>query len=1092
MQKRVIPVFLVLIGVLFLGSLVYAFPSYLQVQGKLTNSSGALLNGTYDMNFRIYDSGSGGNPLYLESHAGANAVDVNKGVFNVLLGSITTLDLNFMSDYWLSIQIGSDSEMSPRQRLSAVGYAFVSKKSLGVECTDCLDTNQIANIYVLKSGDSISGILTIDGNLSVVNGDVNFDRLQANSFYGGNFYGSGSGLTGVAKQDTNCETYGSCSTVLYWDDANGIFTKQLDGNNWYSRKAETETISGLWDFINTTNFQGGFNGTGATIENGNLYVQSLVLKGDINSAVVSTIDVNGDFYPYLTNNYDLGSLEKKWRSIFGVTIYGDFFSGNGANITSLNASNISSGTLADTWLSSNIPKKDTAETILGTWIFPTTGITLGSTTLSEAMAGQIHASGSDNQNLWLTFNADAGSTAANLPNDYLTITGGTNIATSISNDTLTINYNGPSTSDTNWQTSFNLLDANLSQSYYKQADANVVLVKKTDYNSLGDQRYGIKGTTNLASWIWDADFNSVYLRNFTDTNWQTSWTTFDANMTNRFIRTDGSSTTTASIPFAQGLISNGIIKATADGTIWSDGTTGVTPTSGAGIRLMWIPSKGAFRAGRVTGSNWDDANIGSYSFGMGYNNKASGESSVAMGEETTASGNFSESSGYLSIASGYASTASGAQSIASGDYATASGAATTASGTSSTSIGDSSIASGYASTAIGRTITASGKGAFSAGYNYDSAEGSFVAGTGTPNIGYGQVALGYSSNGGTLKAEGTGSIAMGMNVNALTNPNVLVFGRDFSTDIQDSFNIGFGQLDYQFTSSQADFKDSNLTTTSDVNASRFCFPDTTCMTTASVSGTDTNWQTSFNLLDANLALSYYKQADANAVLVKKSDFNSLGDQRYQNVDSTFEDFMPGSAAGTGGAVSVWFGIISLVMGNQAGVSVTQPNGVFLIGSTGSSVSDNIGKSARTGLALNATAPFDITFRAKVDNTTSMFSRFGVGSLATSDSNNGMFFRFDTDDGDQNWFINIGDTNSNELRDTNIAKNTSYHLFKISVSSTKIEFFIDNVSVGSTTNTANILTAQMGIVAEGIARSPTTVANTWIDYWKITPTNRPTT
>jgi len=50
--------------------------------------------------------------------------------------------------------------------------------------------------------------------------------------------------------------------------------------------------------------------------------------------------------------------------------------------------------------------------------------------------------GAGQQNLFATFTADTGSTTANAVADTLTISGGTNIATSIVNDVLTINFDG--------------------------------------------------------------------------------------------------------------------------------------------------------------------------------------------------------------------------------------------------------------------------------------------------------------------------------------------------------------------------------------------------------------------------------------------------------------------------------------------------------------------------------------------------------------------------------------------------------------------------------------------------------------------------
>ena len=71
-----------------------------------------------------------------------------------------------------------------------------------------------------------------------------------------------------------------------------------------------------------------------------------------------------------------------------------------------------------------------------------------------------------------------------------------------------------------------------------------------------------------------------------------------------------------------------------DGAFLDAGTAGATPTSGSGTRLMWVPVKSAFRAGSVTGTNWDDANLGVASYGFGYDVKPGGDSNrftLAMG-----------------------------------------------------------------------------------------------------------------------------------------------------------------------------------------------------------------------------------------------------------------------------------------------------------------------------------------------------------------------------------------------------------------------------------------------------------------------------
>jgi len=97
--------------------------------------------------------------------------------------------------------------------------------------------------------------------------------------------------------------------------------------------------------------------------------------------------------------------------------------------------------------------------------------------------------------------------------------------------------------------------------------------------------------------------------------------------------------------------------------ILSTGTfgSGTLAATGAGTRLLWYPNKAAFRVGSVGGTQWDDANIGSYSTAMGRNTTASGNWSTAMGVVTTASG-------YYSTAIGYGTTAQSLSGLAIGRY----------------------------------------------------------------------------------------------------------------------------------------------------------------------------------------------------------------------------------------------------------------------------------------------------------------------------------------------------------------------------------------------------------------------------------------
>jgi hypothetical protein len=86
--------------------------------------------------------------------------------------------------------------------------------------------------------------------------------------------------------------------------------------------------------------------------------------------------------------------------------------------------------------------------------------------------------------------------------------------------------------------------------------------------------------------------------------------------------------------------------------------TGI-PLEGAGTRMMWYPRKGAFRAGGISGTQWDAANIGDYSVAIGQDVRASASNATAFGLRSTAAQQSSFAVGEDNTASGAASVAMG-------------------------------------------------------------------------------------------------------------------------------------------------------------------------------------------------------------------------------------------------------------------------------------------------------------------------------------------------------------------------------------------------------------------------------------------------
>lgn len=95
-------------------------------QGRLADSSGAPITGTYNMIFRLYDAASGGAPLWEEQWTGSNGVRVSDGLFNVMLGSLTSMPQDIIAGHdqlFLGITVGTDDEMAPRVQLGSVPFA---------------------------------------------------------------------------------------------------------------------------------------------------------------------------------------------------------------------------------------------------------------------------------------------------------------------------------------------------------------------------------------------------------------------------------------------------------------------------------------------------------------------------------------------------------------------------------------------------------------------------------------------------------------------------------------------------------------------------------------------------------------------------------------------------------------------------------------------------------------------------------------------------------------------------------------------------------------------------------------------------------
>lgn len=181
-----------LITTLLFASFAHAIPSTnktINFQGRLLTSTGGVVpDGNYNIQFKIYQDGSGsaaGNPdgtlKWTEDHinnGGTAGVEVKNGFFSASLGSLTpfgtSVDWN-QDTLWLSMNVAgssssctsfgtdpctADGEMLPMRRLTATPYAINSGQLDGKASGDFTqlgqgvqnDTSDNSSIFINKTG----------------------------------------------------------------------------------------------------------------------------------------------------------------------------------------------------------------------------------------------------------------------------------------------------------------------------------------------------------------------------------------------------------------------------------------------------------------------------------------------------------------------------------------------------------------------------------------------------------------------------------------------------------------------------------------------------------------------------------------------------------------------------------------------------------------------------------------------------------------------------------------------------------------------------------------------------------------------------
>jgi hypothetical protein len=149
---------IIVTGLISSGSHLIAadIPHLINYQGMLTDDRGEPLNGTFDMVLEIWNAPSGGFRRWWEIQSN---VPVENGLFNVILGNVTPIDLSFYDDanYWLQVIVDADT-MPSRLKFTSVAFAYRAQRADTAAYAVEVPEDHLDNRYVNVNGpDSVRG-----------------------------------------------------------------------------------------------------------------------------------------------------------------------------------------------------------------------------------------------------------------------------------------------------------------------------------------------------------------------------------------------------------------------------------------------------------------------------------------------------------------------------------------------------------------------------------------------------------------------------------------------------------------------------------------------------------------------------------------------------------------------------------------------------------------------------------------------------------------------------------------------------------------------------------------------------------------------
>ncbi|MGD2178546.1 MAG: hypothetical protein PVG71_12065 [Anaerolineae bacterium] len=252
------------------------------IQGRLTDTGGNPLNGTYSIRFRLYGAASGGTVVCEDT----NSVSVEDGQFySDISGTCDSGDVGGQQLY-LGVKVGSDPEMSPLQPIFPVPYAWSLRP--GAEIKGEVDDDPILYAYNTGTGPGVWAT-------SLEDEGIHGSSWDGSGVYGSSLTGTGvhaDSLTGAAITADGTGIIRSAAKSYVWISGNDLRKKHstdtthFECDTYGGVKVRRGADSGTKDVMLPVTLPGQLYGQDVTLTGIDVYFES---QGDFDGIGVTAV-----------------------------------------------------------------------------------------------------------------------------------------------------------------------------------------------------------------------------------------------------------------------------------------------------------------------------------------------------------------------------------------------------------------------------------------------------------------------------------------------------------------------------------------------------------------------------------------------------------------------------------------------------------------------------------------------------------------------------------------------------------------------------------------------------------------------------------